>query len=144
MVLVVIVADRRRAPAARVIASARFCAAAKISGVCPHSASLAFDVGAAVEQDRHHVGVAGGGGQMQRRDAGGGGPGRRRSAPAFSSACDDGGAARLAGQVQRRVLADARRRRDVRAGVDQHVGHLGVAAFGRPVQRGHAVALRAR
>ena len=35
-------ADRRRARAARVIASARFCAAANISGVWPHSASLAL------------------------------------------------------------------------------------------------------
>ena len=31
---------------------------------------------------------------------------------------------------------------DVGAGVDEHLGHLGVAALGRPVQRRHAVALR--
>ena len=52
-------------------------------------------------------------------------------------------AARLGGQVQRRVLPDARHRGDVGAGVEQHVGQFGVAAFGGPVQRAHAVALRA-
>jgi hypothetical protein len=47
---------------------------------------------------------------------------------------------RAAREVQRRVLADARHRRDVRAGVDEHLGHRRVAALGREVERGHAVA----
>ena len=124
------------------IASTRFCEAAKISGVCPHSASRALTSALRRASSGDDVHVA-------RRRPRGGAASRRScstcastSAPALSSALHHGGAARLGGQVQRRVVADARDRVDVGAGVDQHLGQLGVAALGRPVQRRHAVALR--
>ena len=44
--------------------------------------------------------------------------------------------------VQRRMLADAGRRLEVRAGIQEHLGHLEVAPHCRPVQRGHAVGPR--
>ena len=82
-------------------------------------------------------------GQVHRRHAAVGWSCALTSAPALMSALATRRAARLGGEVERRVLADARHRADVGAGVDQHVGELGVAALGRPVQRAHAVALRA-
>ena len=47
----------------------------------------------------------------------------------------------LAGEIQRRVGAESRRRLDVGARGDQHLRELGVAVHRRPVQRRHAVAL---
>ncbi len=46
-----------------------------------------------------------------------------------------------AGDMQRRVAADTGAAIGIRAGVNQHFSHAGIAMFGRPVQRGHAVAL---
>ena len=46
-------------------------------------------------------------------------------------------------EMEGRIAADARRGADVRAGDEQHRGELGVAIERRPVQRRHAVALRA-
>jgi hypothetical protein len=51
-------------------------------------------------------------------------------------------AAGLGREVQRRIQADARHRCRVGAGHHQQLRQLGVATLGRPVQRGHAVALR--
>jgi hypothetical protein len=48
----------------------------------------------------------------------------------------------LAREIQRRIRAEPGRRPHVRAGEDQHLRQLGVAIHRRPVQRGHAVALR--
>ena len=66
------------------------------------------------------------------------------AAPGVSSAFTAVDAADARGQMERRVLADAGDGAGVGAGVDEHRRQLGVAAVGGPVQRAHAVALRAR
>jgi hypothetical protein len=50
---------------------------------------------------------------------------------------------RLAGDVKRGIPAEPRRRADVRAGEEEHAREVGIAVGGGPVQRGHAVPLRA-
>ena len=65
------------------------------------------------------------------------------AAPAVEQRLHRLGVARSARQVERRVLPDAGHGAGVGAGVDQHRRQLGVAALGGPVQRAHAVALRA-
>ena len=64
------------------------------------------------------------------------------SAPDFSSGAITDGAAALGGENQRRVGADARRRAHVGAGEQQRLHQVRVVFHRRPVQRGHAVALR--
>ena len=90
---------------------------------------LCVHVRALREQHLHGVVAAGRGGEHERRRAV-----RGRGVRI--------GAAVAARNQQRRVAADAGRRADVRAGVEEHFRELDVAFLRGPVQRRHPVGLR--
>ena len=123
--------------------STRFCDAAKMSGVWPHSCSFALTSALASSSNRTASTLPERGGQVQRRHAARRAH-RRDVGVGADQRLDDGGVAGAGGDVERRVLADARHGADVGAAVDEDVGQFEIAALGGPVQRGHAVALRAR
>jgi hypothetical protein len=97
-------------------------------------------LGAGVEQRGDDLGVARGRGQHERRGAGGGGRFDRRTA--LQQRRHHRRAPVLGGQVQRGEAADPGRGPRVGAGDQQHLGDFGLALQRRPVQGGHAVALR--
>ncbi len=95
-------------------------------------------IGTGIEQHLDRVGLAGRGGEHQR-----GRPvGRRdlRIRAGFDERVEQRRAAVLARQNERRVAAQPGRGLHVGAGVEQHLGELGVALTRRPMQRRHAVA----
>ena len=127
----------------RRMASTRSRAAAKMSGVWPQAFSRAFtsaprSSNAAIAATLPDAAArCSGAGPARARQGRRVGPGREEHAPTASPWPAVGR------HVQRRVVADARRRVHRGAGVDQRPGHLRVVPLGGPVQGRHSVAVRA-
>ncbi len=99
------------------------------------------DIGSGLDEYVDDGRVTGSGGQMQRRGA----AGNRRGADVGAGGEQDGDYLRdaiSARDVEWRILADTSNHIDCGTRVEQHLGELGVATLGSPVQRAHAVALR--
>jgi hypothetical protein len=100
-----------------------------------------IDVALGVGQQVHDLAVAGNRRQMHRRRTARIGL-HFDSRTALEQRLHDARAPGLGGEMQRGVLTDSRHGGGVRASVDEQLGHLGVTALGRPMQGGHAIALR--
>ena len=101
---------------------------------------LRVDVRAAVNQECHGVRAAGRSRKHQR-----GGAVRRlrvHVGARFQQRLHYGRAAVLRGEDQRRIGADTRRRPDAGPGIQQRLRELRIVVHRRPVERGHAIALR--